>query len=340
MIEKWIKNPLTLKRFQRFKQIRRSVWATYVFVFILFLSATAEFWANSKPIVMSYQGSLYVPVVRTYHPSDFGQEDIFVTDYRKLEAESDAWMLWPMVRWNPFESNESVERYPSEPTSTNWMGTDDRGRDVLARLIYGFRYSIVYATFVWFFSFLLGTVIGAIMGYWGGWTDLFGQRLVEIFESVPSLALLILLVAVFGSSLTLLTIFSVVLGWMMISIYMRAEFLKLRKREFVESARAIGVPWWKIIFRHILPNALSPIVTFSPFAISGGIASLAILDFLGFGLPPPTPSWGELLTQAKKHYDTSWWLALYPSLALFFSVATLNLIGEGVRDAFDPRKSL
>lgn len=337
MIEKLIKNPLTLKRYKRFKQLRRSVWASYLFIFIIFISATAEFWANSKPIMMSYQGEMYFPVVKTYHPTVFGQTDIFVTDYRKIDSD---WEFWPLVKWDPFETNTSIANYPGEPTADNLLGTDDRGRDVLARLIYGFRYSIVYAGFVWFFSFSLGTIIGAIMGFWGGWTDMVGQRVVEIFESVPSLALLILLVAVFGSSLTLLTIFSVVLGWMMISIYIRAEFLKLRKREYVEAARAIGVPWWKIIFKHILPNALGPIVTFSPFAISGAIASLAILDFLGFGLPPPTPSWGELLTQAKKYYDTSWWLAVYPSLALFFSVATLNLIGEGVRDAFDPRKSL
>jgi microcin C transport system permease protein len=177
------------------------------------------------------------------------------------------------------------------------------------------------------------------MGYKGGWVDLLGQRLVEVIESVPGLPLLILLVAIFGSSLTLLVFFSVFLGWMMISIYMRAEFLKLRQREFVESARALGAPWYRVIFRHILPNALSPIVTFSPFAISGGIASLAVLDFLGFGLPPPTPSWGELLNQAQKYFTVAWWLAVYPSLALFISVATLNLIGEGVRDAFDPRKN-
>jgi microcin C transport system permease protein len=191
---------------------------------------------------------------------------------------------------------------------------------------------------VWILTYTLGIIVGALMGYYGGRLDLFGQRLVEIFESVPTLLLLITLIAIFEANLLLLTVFTSIFGWMMISIYIRAEFLKLRRREFVEAARAMGGSELRIIFKHILPNALSPVITFSAFTITGGISALAALDYLGFGLPAPTPSWGELLNQAQRSFTIAWWLAVYPSLALFMSLVVLNLIGEGVREAFDPRK--
>jgi microcin C transport system permease protein len=338
VIEKYISNPLTLKRWRRFKSVRRAKWASVFFILLLFVSLTAEFWANEKPIVMMYKGAIYFPVIKTYHPSVFGR-DGFVADYRKIQSEGLMdWVVWPIVRWSPFESNSNVTAFPAPPSSENWMGTDDRGRDVLSRLIYGFRYSILFALLVWALSFSLGTVAGALMGFSGGKIDLMGQRLVEVFESMPTLLILITLISIFGASLDLLIIFSAIFGWMFISIYMRAEFLKLRKRDFVDAARAMGAGRMRQIFTHVLPNALGPIITFTPFAIAGAIASLAALDYLGFGLPPPTPSWGELLGQAKKNFTTAWWLAVYPSLALFMSLIVLNLIGEGVRDAFDPRK--
>lgn len=338
MIQKFIKDPETKKRWKRLVSRRRSRWAAYCFFFTLFLAVTAEFWANSKPIVIKYKGEMYLPVWKTHHPTVFEQTESMVTDYRQLQLGDGDWAIWPLIQWDPFESNAELEHYPGGPSKKNLFGTDDRGRDVLTRLLYGFRYSIAYALLVWFFSYLVGTLFGAVMGYLGGWTDMVGQRVVEVFEVIPGLPLLLLLVTVFGSSLSMLVIFSVLMGWMMISIYMRGEFLRLRNRDFVESARALGVPWYRVVFKHILPNAMGPIVTFSPFAISGGIAGLAVLDYLGFGLPPPTPSWGELLNQGQKYFEIAWWLAVYPSVALFFSVASLNLIGEGVRDAFDPRK--
>jgi microcin C transport system permease protein len=307
----------------------------------LFFALTAELWANSRPIIMKYDGQWYLPALRFYHPSTFGQEGLAVTDYRRLAMDSSAKidsLLWAPVRWDPFESNSEVERYPGPPSAQNWLGTDDRGRDVLARLLYGFRYSLGYAVGVWFISYLIGSLLGALMGFKGGWIDLLGQRVVEVFEVIPTLPLLLLLVTVFGASLSLLVVFSATFGWMMISIYMRGEVLRLRHREFVEAARSLGFSTSRIVGVHVLPNALGPILTFSPFAISGGIASLAVLDYLGFGLPPPTPSWGELLSQGQKNFQEAWWLAVFPSLALFFSVASLNLIGEGIRDAFDPRK--
>ncbi|MCB0349576.1 MAG: ABC transporter permease subunit [Bdellovibrionales bacterium] len=339
MIEKLISNPLTLKRYRNFKKIRRAAISTWVFCLLLFMSLTAEFWANSKPILMKYQGQLYLPSIIKYHPEVFGQTEAMVTNYRKLEMTDNDWSIWPPVRWDPFESNIEMDTYPSGPTSQNWLGTDDRGRDVLARLIYGFRYSIVFALLVWLSTYVVGVILGALMGYYGGKVDIWGQRAVEVFESVPTLLLLITLISIFGANLWLLILFSTIFGWMMISIYIRAEFLRLRRREFVDSARALGATELRVIFKHILPNALNPVVTFSSFTIAGGISALAALDYLGFGLPAPTPSWGELLNQAQRNFTIAWWLAVFPSLALFMTLVVLNLIGEGVREAFDPRKS-
>lgn len=338
MIERWIKNDLTIKRIRRFQGMRRARYSLWIFAFFLLISLTAEFWANNKPIIMSYNGAIYMPVLRTYHPSVFNEPG-FITDYRKLDLKDHGnWAIWPPVRWDPYESNTAVTSYPGAPSKVNWFGTDDRGRDVLSRLIYGFRYSIGFAVLVWFFSYILGIIAGAVMGFWGGKIDLMGQRLVEIFDSLPYLLMLLTLIAMLGANLWLLVGFSVFLGWMKISNYMRAEFLKLRKREFIEAARAQGVGTFRILIKHILPNALSPIVTFSPTDIAANIYTLAVLDYLGLGLPPPTPSWGELLQQAQNYFTLAWWLAVFPSLAMVISLTALTFIGEGVREAFDPRK--
>ncbi len=339
MIERRIKNELTLKRYRRFKSLRRAVGSVWVLAFLLAISLTAEIWANNKPLVMKYEGSIYFPVLKNYYPTTFGQEGI-ITNYRALDLEKEGnWALWPLIRWNPYESNEKLETYPGKPSAENWFGTDDRGRDVLARLIYGFRYSMGFAVAVWMLAFALGTALGAIMGYWGGRVDLFGQRLVEVFDSLPYLLMLLTLIAFVGASLWLLIAFSVFLGWMRISTYMRAEFLKLRKREFVEAAKAQGVGVFRILFRHILPNGLGPLITFSPAEIATNIITLAILDYLGMGLPPPTPSWGELLQQAQNYFTLAWWLAFFPSMAMIITLTSLTFIGEGIREAYDPRKS-
>lgn len=335
MIERWISNDLTLKRWRSFKSKKTNVISSVIMLFFLFISMTAEFWSNNKPLVMSYKGSIYFPIFKDYHPTEFGIEDVLVTDYRKLEM---SWTLWPIIKWNPYESNETLETYPSAPSAQNWLGTDDRGRDVFARLIYGFRHSIIFAVLVWFFSFATGIIFGGVMGYWGGKFDLIMQRIVEVLSTVPQFFLLIILVAIFSPSMELLVLISAAFGWIFISYYVRAEFLKYRKREFVEAARAMGGSHARLIFKHILPNSLGPILTFTPFVISGHIVGLASLDFLGFGLPPPTPSWGELLAQAEKNFTTSWWLAVYPSFALLSVLVLLNLIGDGLREAFAPVK--
>lgn len=339
MIEKWLTDESTLKRYKRFKKRKTAIVAIFVFSFLVFLSITAELWANSKPIVMLYDGQIMFPVYKEYHPTLFGRADILYMDYRSLKQDpKNKFDLWPLIEWNPFESNEELTSYPAAPSSNNIFGTDDRGRDVLTRLLYGFRYSIGFAVMVWLISYTVGVLIGAIMGFSGGIVDLIGMRFFEVWESLPALTVLITLIAILDPSFILLVAFQALFGWMMIATYMRAEFLKLRKREFVEAAHSLGVKKYKIMFKHILPNALAPIITFSPFAVAAGITALTSLDYLGFGLKPPTPSWGELLQQAKSNFTTAWWLAVYPSVAIFITVFSLNMIGEAIRDAFDPRK--
>lgn len=338
-LERYFKNELTRKRFMRFLSVRRAVASVWVLAVLIFFSGTAEFWANSRPLIMKFGGSIYFPVVKSYYPTDFGQDGM-ITNYRALDLTKDGnWAVWPVVKWNPYESNESLTTYPGGPSADNWLGTDDRGRDVLSRLIYGFRYSMGFAILVWLFAFLVGTVAGAAMGYWGGRVDLFGQRVVDVFDALPYILMLLTLIAFLGANLWLLVAFSVLLGWMPISTFMRAEFLKLRKRDFVEAAKAQGVGTWRILFVHILPNGLGPLITFSPTDIALNITTLAILDYLGMGLPPPTPSWGELLQQAQNYFTIAWWLAVYPSLAMVLTLTSLTFIGEGIREAYDPRKA-
>lgn len=336
MIEKYIKNDLSLKRWRRFKSKRAAVVSCWILFIACFFSFTAEFWANSKPIYLKHNGKSYFPVFKTYPASEFGVLDSISVDYRDLELADDDYAIWPIIQWDPFESNKEIDEYPGPPTAENWMGTDDRGRDVLTRLLYGLRYNIIYAVFVWILTFIIGTVLGGFMGYFGGRIDFFGQRVVEVLSTVPYLLLLIILISIFKPSLSLLIIISCVFGWIGISYYVRGEFLKNRRKDFVEAARALGAGHNRIFFKHILPNSLTPLITFSPFTIAAGISSLAALDYLGFGLMPPTPSWGELLSQAQKNFTIAWWLALFPSLALFATLTMMNFIGEGVRDAVDP----
>lgn len=337
MIERLIKNDDSLKKWRRFKSRKLAVFSSWIVLMSCFFSFTAEFWANNRPIVLTYQGTTYFPVFKDYHPSVFGMSEKVVTDYRELKLSENDSAFWPIIKWNPFESNKDVASYPSEPTTLNIMGTDDRGRDIFTRLLYGLRYSVIFAVLVWIITFIVGTVLGGIMGYFGGRTDFWGQRIVEILSTVPQFFLLIIIIASFKPTLILLVFLSSIFGWISISYYVRGEYLKNRKKEFVEAAKALGAGHSRIFFKHLLPNSLSPIITFSPFVLAGNIVSLASLDYLGFGLTPPTPSWGELLNQAQKHFTVGWWLAVYPSLALFLTLTMFSLIGEGVRDAMDPK---
>ncbi len=341
MIEKYfIRHELTLKRYRQFKKRKTAMISFWVLACLLFFSATAELWANSKPILMKYHGRWMAPVFFDYHPKEFGREDIFVMDYRSLEFKDPDWAIWPVVQWNPLESNSFVESYPSAPTRFNIMGTDDRGRDVFARLLYGFRYSIGFALGVWILTYIVGTILGAISGYWGGRIDMILGRVVEVIEMTPRTLLLITMLSIFSPGILFLIIFSAIFDWSGIFYQMRAQFLQLRKREYVDAAKALGASHWRIIRRHIFPNALTPLVTFSPFNIAANISYLAILDYLGLGLRAPTPSWGELIEQGQKHITTSEWLVWYPCLSLLIAMVALVNIGLAVRDAFDSRSAV
>lgn len=339
MIERWIKNDLNLKRYRLFKRQKRSVISIWFLIVLTFFSLTASFWANSKPIYLFFGGKHFFPVLKDYHPTEFQIENELVMNYKKLELKDSDWAIWPLIKWDPFESNKKVESYPAPPSRVNLLGTDDRGRDILVRLLYGYFYSMTYALTVWVICIVLAFLLGGPMGYFGGWTDLIGQRIVEIISTIPTFLLLLILVSIFKPTLTLLIILTAAFGWMGMSQYVRAEFLKNRKREFAEAARALGGSHRRVIFRHILPNSLVPIITFSPFIIASHVTGLTALDYLGFGLTPPTPSWGELLNQAQKHFTVAWWLAVYPSLALFGTLVLLALVGDGIRAAFDPKKA-
>ena len=338
MIEKLIKNQLTLKRWRVFKSKKLSMISCWMFLFFLFISLTAEFWANNKPIFLFYKNAIYLPVFKNYNSQDLNLKQDFVVDYRSLELGPKDLVVWPLVKWNPYENNTKIQTYPGPPSKDNLLGTDDRGRDVLSRLIYGYRYSMTFALSVWFFSYIIGILLGALQGYFGGLTDIIGQRFVEIVDSLPYLIILITITTVLGRHFSLMVIYFSLISWTSISMYMRAEFLRLRKRPFVEAGRAQGLSHLACIFKHILPNSLNPIITFSPFSLAGLISSLTVLDYLGFGLAPPTPSWGELLSQSEKYITTAWWLVVYPSLALFLTLLSLTFIGSGVRDAFDPKQ--
>jgi len=337
MIERYIENELTLKRWRRFKSKKAAVASTIGLLISIIMTLASPMIANNQPLHLSYKGKSYYPVFKTYKPVEFGITDSLVVNYRTLELGEDDSITWPVVQWDPYESNENVDSYPSPPTTVNLMGTDDRGRDVFTRLLYGFKYSISYALLVWILSTVVSIVLGGIMGFFGGTVDIIGQRIVEVLATTPQFFLLIILISIFNPTLILLVLVTTAFHWIPMSYYVRGEFLKNRKQEYAEAAKGLGASNTRIIFKHILPNSLTPIITFAPFIISALIIQLASLDFLGFGLEVPTPSWGELLNQASKNYSVAWWLAVFPSICLFVSLTMLNLIGEGVRDAFDPK---
>ncbi|MBY0518663.1 MAG: ABC transporter permease subunit [Bacteriovoracaceae bacterium] len=338
MIEKFLKHELSIRKWRNFKSRRLAMVSVWLLGISCFFSYSAEWWANSKPLILSYNNEIYFPIIKNYPAATFNQFNQVTTDYRAIDFTGGDWAVWPIIKWDPFESNKLVDSYPSPPSQANWLGTDDRGRDLLTRLLYGLRYSITYSFFVWIITFFLGTIAGGVMGWKGGAIDFWGQRLVEVLSTVPQFFLLIIIIAIFKPTLWLLIIISCIFGWIGISYYVRGEFLKNRKMDFVEGARAIGAGEVRLFFKHLLPNSLGPLITFTPFVISGNIVGLASLDYLGFGLTPPTPSWGELLNQAQQNFTIGWWLAVFPSLAMFATLTMLSLIGEATRDVMDPRQ--
>jgi microcin C transport system permease protein len=360
-------SPLNQRRWQNFKRNRRGYWAMWLFMVLFVVSLFAEFIANDKPFLILVNGRAYFPAVITYPETTFGGDFETAADYRdpflqKLIAEKGGTMIWPPIRYRYDTHNLDLPTpAPSPPTwqlteaqckavvekkkltgcrdlEYNWLGTDDQGRDVVARLIYGFRISVLFGLILTIISSIIGVTAGAVQGYFGGWTDLLFQRVIEIWTSVPSLYLLLIISSVLVPGFFVLLGILLLFSWVSLVGLVRAEFLRGRNFEYIQAARALGVSNRTIMFRHLLPNAMVATMTFLPFILSSSVMTLTALDFLGFGLPPGSPSLGELLSQGKTNIQAPWL-----GLAGFFSVAImlslLIFIGEAVRDAFDPRKT-
>ena len=326
---------------RKFKRIKRAYWSFWIIFVVSLLSAGAEFLANDRPIVMSYNDSLFFPIFETYKGFDFGIDSPLEPQYKKMELEGKGWAIWPLVtHWGSNESNRSLDRYPAPPSTANWLGTDDRGRDILTRLIHGYRVSMFFGLVTLVLAIILAVLTGGIQGYLGGWIDLSGQRAIEVWSALPYLYVLILLVNIYEPSITMLILANSAFAWIGLSYYVRAEVLKVRKQTYVEAAQSMGCGHGRIMWAHIIPNSLIPIITYAPFVVNLAINNLAVLDFLGLGVPAPTASIGELLRQGKTHFITSWWLAVFPFTVLVGAIVCINFVGEGLREAFDPRKTI
>ena len=312
-------------------------------VFLLLVSLAAELVSNDRPLVVKYQGEFLFPMLQDYPETRFGGDFATPTDYldpfiTQRLAEPGNWAVFAPNRYGPKTLNYFAQApNPAPPSAANLLGTDDRGRDLLAQLIYGFRVSVFFALALTLSGVVLGVVLGAIQGFYGGRTDLWFQRAIEIWSAMPELYLLIIFSAIFSPSITLLLVLLSLFGWMGLSDYVRAEFLRNRQMDYVRAARAMGLSNAHIIWRHILPNSLTPVVTFLPFRMSGAILALTSLDFLGLGVPPGTPSLGELLSQGKNNID-AWWISLSTFAVLVLTLLLLTLMGDSLRDALDPRK--
>jgi microcin C transport system permease protein len=333
----------TRRKFKIFRQNRCGCTSFVILATLLVLSLFAELYANSRPLVIFYQDAFYFPLWQVYADTTFGGDFVTEADYqdpfiRDRITSGGNWAIYPPIHWDYQTLNrDPALHHPSPPSAVNWLGTDDRGRDVLARLVYGFRLSIFFGLILAGLGTALGILVGAMQGFFGGWPDLLGQRGIEIWSSLPELYLLIILSATFEPSIPLLLALLSIFGWMGLSAYVRAEFLRARNFDYVKAARAMGVRNWVIISKHILPNTLTPVITFFPFRVSGAIVSLTSLDFLNLGVPSPTPSLGELLRQAKGNVE-AWWLSLTTFAVLVLMVVLINFIGEALLQAFDPRR--
>ena len=334
---------ITNRRWQNFKANRRGYISLWLFLLLFVISLGAEFIANDKPLLIRYEDTFYTPIFSVYEETVFGGDFATEADYRdpfvqSLIEEKNGWIVWPPLRYSYDTINLDLERpAPSPPDHQNWLGTDDQGRDVLARLIYGFRISILFGLLLTIFSSIIGVCAGAVQGYFGGWVDLGLQRFIEIWTSIPTLYLLIIVASVIEPTFWILLGILLVFSWVSLVGVVRAEFLRARNFEYVEAARALGVSSILIMWRHVLPNAIVATLTLMPFILNASITTLTSLDFLGFGLPPGSPSLGELLAQGKNNLHAPW-LGLAGFFVIALMLSLLIFIGEAVRDAFDPRK--
>ncbi|WP_295814257.1 ABC transporter permease [uncultured Nitratireductor sp.] len=361
----WL-SPINKRRWQNFCANRRGYWSLWIFLVLFVLSLFAEFIANDKPVLAYYKGEVLFPVLVDYPEEKFGGF-LAVTDYRdpviSEEIAANGWMVWPPIRYSyRTVNNEIPEAAPAKPSwmytedercqrymmgaddpactpgNWNWLGTDDQARDVLARLIYGFRISVLFGLILTAFSAVIGVTFGAIQGFFGGWTDLIGQRIIEIWSSMPVLYLLLIIAAILPPGFWILLGIMLLFSWVSFVGIVRAEFLRARNFEYVNAARALGVPNRTIMFRHLLPNAMVATLTFLPFILNGSITTLTSLDFLGFGLPPGSASLGELILQGKNNLQAPW-LGFSGFIVISLMLSLLIFIGEATRDAFDPRKT-
>ena len=337
-------SPMSLRRWRSFKANKRGSVSAVIFLTLFGLSLFAEFIANDKPILVYYDGAFYFPIFKIYPETAFGGEFRTEAAYRqpdvkRLIRDKGGWMLWPLIPYSYRTVNfELTEPAPSPPSAENWLGTDDQGRDVLARVIYWFRISVAFGLMLTIASSIIGIAAGAVQGYFGGWTDLLAQRFIEIWNGLPNLFLLIILASVVEPSFLWLLGIMVLFGWTSLVGVVRAEFLRARNFDYVRAARSMGAGNIYIMRRHVLPNAMVAALTFMPFILNGSITTLTSLDFLGFGLPPGAPSLGELLAQGKNNIQAPW-LGLTAFFTLAITLSLLIFVGEAVRDAFDPRKN-
>ncbi len=331
------------RAWQRFKQHRLGYWSLILFVTLVVLSLGAELLSNDKPLVARYEGKWYFPIVQNVSETEFGGDFDSPADYldpfiaEQFERPGN-FAIYPINRSHHRTINYfAKDPNPAAPSAQNWLGTDDRGRDIFARLLYGFRVSVLFGLALMFTGVVIGVLSGALQGFYGGRTDLVMQRLIEVWSSMPELYLMIIFSAVLSPSIWLLLVLLSLFGWIGLSDYVRAEFLRNRQLDYVRAARALGQSNWQIIRRHILPNSLTPVVTFLPFRMSAAILALTSLDFLGLGVPPDTPSLGELLSQGKNNLD-AWWISLSTFVVLVLTLLLLTFMGDALRDALDPRK--
>jgi microcin C transport system permease protein len=335
---------LNRRRVDNFRRNRRGFWSLWIFLTIFVVSLPAEFIANDKPLAVWFDGGLFVPVVTSYPETTFGGEFETEAEYRDPFVaeliEAKGWIIWPPIAFSYDTINYDLgQPAPAPPSATNWLGTDDQARDVAARLIYGFRISVLFGLVLTAISSVIGIAAGAVQGYFGGWIDLIFQRFIEIWSGLPVLYLLIILASVVEPNFWWLLGLMLLFSWMGLVGVVRAEFLRARNLDFVRAARGLGVNNIGIMFRHILPNAMVATLTFMPFILTGSVTVLTSLDFLGFGLPPGSPSLGELLNQGKNNLQAPW-LGFSGFFTLAIMLSLLVFIGEAVRDAFDPRKAV
>lgn len=338
-------NPLTLKKIRRFRSIKRGYYSFIVIMVMILISLFAEVLVNKRALIVHYQGKYYFPTYAPMTPgTTFGLDYAYETNYRELkrrfrdEGEGN-WVLMPIVPYDAYENDLREDDYPPFPPSIkerHYMGTDTVGRDVVARLVYGFRIAILFSLLLLLANYTIGISIGSAMGFWGGKFDLIFQRIIEIWSNIPVLYVIIIISSIVVPNLFMLILIMAFFGWIGMTWTMRTVTYKERAREYVLAARALGASNLRIIFKHIIPNTIAIIVTFAPFSVSAGIVALTSLDYLGFGLPPPTPSWGELLQQGWANLD-AWWMVGSVIAAMIVTLITVTFVGEAVREAFDPK---